>query len=114
MSPLRLPIKDRKDIILLGLDVSKTTDREIEQHLKALCGPCENGHRSHLVRVVPLEDRGAYNEALETAIAHVGTFAEAVWIIDPACATFGVRMKDLDGSTYEKTRTVRVFQVLTN
>jgi hypothetical protein len=114
VSNLRLPLANRRDLMIFSFDEADgPIDVQGEKQVRNLLAsnPCP---APPPLRVVPLSDREAYDEALRLALLKTPPNVLAVWVIDPTAARFGVRYKLPDGTEREIIQALRIIQVMTN
>lgn len=113
-SNLRLPLKNRRDLMIFSFDEADgPPDTQAEAITRSLRASNPNPAPPPL-RVVPLSDRAAYDEALAAALASRPAHVTAAWVVDPAAARFGVRYRLPDGTEREVVQVLRIVQVMTN
>lgn len=113
-SNLRLPLKNRRDLMIFSFDEADgPVDAQGERVMRSLRASNPNPAPPPL-RIVPLSDRAAYDEALSAALATRPPNVLAAWVVDPATARFGFRYRLPDGSEREVVQTIRIVQVMTN
>jgi hypothetical protein len=114
MSNLRLPLANRRDLMIFSFDESDgPVDVQSEKQVRNLLASNPEPAPPPL-RIVPLSDREAYDEALRLALLRTPPPVIATWIIDASTARFGVRYKLPDGSEREIIQSLRIIQVMTN
>lgn len=114
MSNLRLPIANRRDLMIFSFDESELpADAAAEATMRSLRASNPEP-RPPPLRMVPLSDRGAYDEALRLALLKTPPNVIAVWVVDSEAARFGVRYKLPDGSEREMINALRIIQVMAN
>ena len=111
MKPLRLPIRQREDLTIYHFPTDVDAD---ERAAELAARIMKQNPRGLPVRVVSLEDRGAYREALDIAMEQARGTALASWVADPERAVFGMRVKHGDGRVTEHAHQLRIVQVLLN
>jgi citrate lyase beta subunit len=111
-SNLRLPIRDRRDLMIYSfpLDVA---DAHAAQVVRSLLASSPGGPP---LRIVPITDRGAYDEALMATLAKAAREpgVVAAWLVNPERVAFGMRVRKPDGTDEEVVHAIRIIQILTN
>lgn len=106
MTPLALPLKNRKDVSIIPVPAEVA---DIEALVERLIEMGEFGTWRNRPRLVSLDDRGAYAEALGAFIAYAFAHgASAAWVADPLLATVGLR----DGAGTEAVFAVRIVALM--
>jgi len=109
MSNLRLPLRNRHDVMIYTFPIDWDPEKAAEKTVRNLRAS-QQGDAPPL-RVVPLTDRAAYDEALALAMEKTSREVGPSWLVDAATARFAVRPK---GTTEARELWLRVIQVLVN
>lgn len=107
-------LRDRKDVEIHTFPATMDAQAFVEGTLatrRAHAKECSGlACGAPLLRVIPLDQREVYSEALSIVVAEVGPHVKAVWVVDVETAQLCVRRADGD----EKLMQLRVFEQLQN
>jgi hypothetical protein len=116
MTTIPLPLRGREDICLYHFDEKTDADKGIQRICDKLTKrlPFMDTSPHPVLRVIPLSNRAAYQEALQIAIEAFAKTHTSVWIESVERARFGFTAELHNGKHVEHRQTIRIVQILLN